>query len=117
LTEQVLYHKCGAAVIQDDDGTFRAHTGDTARSTILVCPVCGGMLRDRDLYHTKADIMREKLHDIGWYPDLDSLSLIEAPEKRAAIISSLKKVLDDMGNADLLAVYVVVMALRGEGEL
>ncbi len=116
MTEQVLYHKCGASVIQEGDGTFRVHTGDLAGASILVCPICGAMLRDRDLYHSKGDIAREKLHDIGWYPDLDGLTLVEDPQKRTAILASLKKALDDMGNADLLAVYAVVTALRGEGE-
>jgi hypothetical protein len=114
-TEQVLYHKCGATVIQDDDGTFRVHGGELAGASILICPSCGAVLRDRDLYYSKSDIARDKLHDVGWYPDPDSLALMDDPAQRAAILSTLEGSLGDMGDADLLAVYTVVMALVGEG--
>lgn len=115
-TEQVLYHKCGAAVIQDADGAFKTHVGDLSGASILVCPICAAVLRDRDLYSAKSDITRDKLRDVGWYPDPDSLALMNDPTRRIAIVSTLKETLDDMGDADLLAVYAVVMALMGEGE-
>jgi hypothetical protein len=109
-TELVLYHKCGRTVVQDADGAFRAHDG----TSILVCPSCGSVLRDRDLYGSKSDIARDKLHDVGWYPDPDSLALMDNPAQRAAIVSALKGAVDTMGDADLLAVYAVAMALVGE---
>ncbi|MCP4537834.1 MAG: hypothetical protein GY832_11880 [Chloroflexi bacterium] len=109
-TELVLYHKCGRTVVQDADGAFRASDG----TSILVCPSCGAVLRDRDLYGTKSDIARDKLHDVGWYPDPDSLALMENPTQRATIVSVLEESLSQMGNADLLAVYAVIMALAGD---
>ena len=115
MTEQVLYHKCGATVVQNADGTFRVHGGDLAGSSILVCPSCGSVLRERDLYVTKSDIARDKLHDAGWYPDPDGLALMNDPEQRADIVSTLKQAVDNMGNADLLSVYAVTMALTTEG--
>jgi hypothetical protein len=108
-TELVLYHKCGKTVVQDADGAFRALDG----TSILVCPSCGAVLRDRDLYGTKSDIARDKLHDVGWYPDPDSLALMGDPTQRMMIVSALKKSMDQMGDADLLAVYAVVTALTG----
>jgi hypothetical protein len=117
VSEQVLYHKCGATVVQDADGTFKVHGGDLAGASILVCPICGSVLRDRDLYHSKSDIAREKLHDAGWYPDPDGLALMDEPRRRAAIVSTLREALANMGDADLLATYAVIMALMGEGEL
>jgi len=116
MTENILYHKCGATVIQNSDGTFRMHGGDLAGSSILVCPSCGSVLRERDLYATKSDIARDKLHDAGWYPDLDGLALMGDPAQRQTIVSTLKQSLDNMGHADLLAIYAVVIALVGEGE-
>jgi len=101
--------------VQDVDGTFRAYDGGRAATSILVCPVCGGVLRDRDLFNARSDIARDRLHDVGWYPDPNSLALMEDPAQRAAILASLKEALDDMGDADLLAVYAVVMALMDEG--
>ena len=74
------------------------------------------MLRERDLYATKSDIARDKLHDAGWYPDLDGLALMGDPAQRQTIVSTLKQSLDNMGHADLLAIYAVVIALVGEGE-
>ena len=114
MTEQaelVLYHKCGNTVVQDADGAFKAISG----TSILVCPSCGAVLRERDLYGSKSDIARDKLRDVGWYPDPDGLALMDDPEQRAAVVSILKETLDNMGNADLLAVYAVIMALVGEG--
>jgi hypothetical protein len=111
--EQVLYHKCGAAVVQDADGTFRAIDARGGGS-ILVCPVCGGVLRERHLYNDRSDIARDKLYDVGWYPDPDSLALLEDPTQRVAILSAIKAALEDMGDADLLAVYTVVSALTEE---
>jgi hypothetical protein len=116
MNEQVLYHKCGATVLQDADGTFKSHSGGIAGASILVCPLCGAVLRDRDLYYARSDIARDKLHDVGWYPDPDSLALVDNPTQRATIVSTVKEALVDMGDADLLAVYAVVMALVGEGE-
>ncbi len=116
MTEQVLYHKCGATVVQNTDGTFRMHGGDLIVSSILVCPSCGAVLRERDLYATKSDIARDKLHDAGWYPDPDGLALMGDPAQRATILSTLEQSLDNMGHADLLAVYAVTVALVGEGE-
>ena len=113
---QTLYHRCGATVVQDPDGTFRVDDGDLAGTSILVCPVCGAVLRDRDLYHTKADIARERLHDAGWYPDPNGLVLMSDPERRVAIVATLRNALDQMGDADLLAIYAVTVALTGEGE-
>ncbi|MDY7079125.1 MAG: hypothetical protein SXV54_19605 [Chloroflexota bacterium] len=113
---QVLYHKCGAMVIQDPSGTFRTHDSDPANASILVCPICGAVLRDRDLYATKSDIARDKLRDIGWYPDPDGLALMDDPKQRASILSTLQGALDSMGDADLLAIYAVAVALKGEGE-
>ena len=113
-TEQIVYHKCGATVVQDMDGTFRVHEGSLAGAGILVCPTCGAVLRDRDLYSAKSDIARDKLRDVGWYPDPDGLALLDDGERRAAIVSAVKKALDEMGDADLLAVYAVAAALTGE---
>lgn len=110
-TELVLYHKCGKTVIQDTDGAFKALDG----ASTLVCPGCGAVLRDRDLYGTKSDIARDRLRDVGWYPDPDSLALVDNPAQRAIIVSALEESLDEMGDADLLAVYTVVTALVGEG--
>ncbi len=116
MTEQVIYHKCGAAVIQDADGVFKAHDGDLSGASILVCPTCGAVLCDRDLYSIKSDIARDKLRTVGWYPDPDSLALMSDPAQRVTISSTLKEALDSMGDADVLAVYAVIMALTGEGE-
>jgi hypothetical protein len=115
-TWQVLYHKCGATVVQDVDGTFKVHGGDMAGESILMCPICGAVLRDRDLYHAKSDIAREKLHDAGWYPDPDGLALMDDPARRAVIVATLREAFEDMSDADLLSVYAVVLALTGEGE-
>ncbi len=115
MTEHILYHKCGATVVQNPDGTFRTHGGDLAVSSILVCPSCGSVLRERDLYATKSDIARDKLHDAGWYPDPDGLALMGNPDQRASITSTLKQAVDDMGDADLLAVYAVALALKNGG--
>ena len=108
--DQVLYHKCGAAVVQDADGTFRAIAAH-AGGSILVCPVCGGVLRERHLYNDRSDIARDKLYDVGWYPDPDSLVLLEDPTQRAAILSAIVAALEGMGDADLLAIFTVVSAL------
>jgi hypothetical protein len=108
--EQVLYHKCGAAVVQDADGTFRAIDA-LAEGSILVCQVCGGVLRERHLYNDRSDIARDRLYDVGWYPDPDSLALLEDPTQRAAILRAIKTAIESMGDADLLAVYTVVSAL------
>jgi hypothetical protein len=113
---QVLYHKCGAAVVQENDGTFWVHGGDMAGESILTCQVCGAVLRDRDLYQTKSDIARERLHDAGWYPDPDGLALMDDPARRAAIAATVQKALGDMSDADLLSVYAVVLALTGDAE-
>jgi hypothetical protein len=110
--DQVLYHKCGAAVVQDADGTFRAIDA-RAEGSILVCPVCGAVLRERHLYNDRSDIARDMLYDVGWYPDPDSLALLEDPAQRAAILSAIEAAVEDMGDADLLAVFTVVSALTG----
>jgi hypothetical protein len=115
-TWQVLYHKCGAAVIQEDDGTFRAHGDDIAGESILMCPVCGAVLSDRDLYQARSDIARERLHDVGWYPDPDGLALMDDPARRAAIAATVQEALGNMSDADLLSVYAVVLALTGDAE-
>jgi hypothetical protein len=113
---QVLYHKCGAVVIQENDGTFRAHGGGIAGESILMCQVCGAVLCDRDLYQARSDIAREKLHDAGWYPDPDGLALMDDPAQRAAIAATVQEALGNMSDADLLSVYAVVLALTGDGE-
>ena len=115
MTEQILYHKCGATVLQSDDGTFKMHGGNLAGSSILVCPSCGSVLRERDLYDTRSDIARDKLHDAGWYPDPDGLALMGDPKQRATIMSTLKQAVDNMGDADLLAIYAVALALMDGG--
>ena len=114
MTENILFHKCGATVIQNNDGTFRMHGGDLAGSSILVCPSCGSVLRERDLYAAKSDIARDKLHDAGWYPDPDGLALMNDPEQRATIVSTMRHAVDNMGDADLLSIYAVTMALTTE---
>jgi uncharacterized C2H2 Zn-finger protein len=114
MSEQVVYHKCGAAVVQDSDGTFRASKGGSADQTILVCPTCGAVLRDRDLYEAKSDIAREKLHDVGWYPDPDGLALMDVPGQRERLMSTLSDALQRIGDADLMAIYAVIVALTGD---
>ncbi|HDQ70485.1 MAG TPA: hypothetical protein ENN19_00110 [Chloroflexi bacterium] len=108
--ELLLYHKCGTTIIQETDGTFRSTKPSLGRMSILICPTCGAVLRDRDLYCSKADIAREKLRDEGWYPDPNSLALIDE-DRRSAILATLQEALDEVGDADLLAIYTIVADL------
>jgi hypothetical protein len=106
----VLYHKCGRAVILDGD-TFRIHGGDLAGHVIESCPECGKRLDAFDLYAASGGTVHNMLRQAGLYPTADSLVLMADPEQRTTILRELRGLLGDLSNGDLLAVYAVAMAL------
>lgn len=111
----VLYHKCGHAIILDGD-TFRIHGGELAGHTIEICPECGKRLDAFDLYPVSGGTVHNMLRQAGLYPTVDSLVLMSNSEQRATILQELRKTLGKLSDADLLAVYAVVVALMRNGE-
>jgi hypothetical protein len=110
----VLYHKCGRAVILDGD-TFRIHGGELAGHAIESCPECGEHLDAFDLYPVSGGTVHNILRQAGLYPTVDSLVLMSDPEQRATILRELRELLGDLSDGDLLAVYAVVVALMRNG--
>jgi hypothetical protein len=111
----VLYHKCGRAIILDGE-TFRIHGGGLAGHAIEICPECGQRLDAFDLYPVSGGPVHGMLRQAGLYPTADSLVLMADPEQRATILRELRESLGDLSDGDLLAVYAVVVALIKSGD-
>jgi hypothetical protein len=114
-TFNVLYHKCGRAIILDGDA-FRIRGGELAGYTIEDCPGCGKPLNAFDLYDDPGGPTRNLLREAGLYPTSDSLVLMEDSGRRAAMLEALWESLNSLGDGDLLATYAVVAALIKDSE-
>jgi len=110
----VLYHKCGRAIILDGD-TFRIHGGDLAGHAIESCPECGQRLDAFDLYPVSGGTVHNMLRQAGLYPTANSLVLMVDSEQRTAILQELRKLLGGLSDGDLLATYAVVVVLIRNG--
>lgn len=114
-TFDILYHTCGQSIVLDGE-RFRIHGGSLAGHTIEDCPRCGKKLDAYDLYAEPDSEVRKLLRQAGLYPARDGLALIADDEQRNTILQELDKMLGQLNDSDLLAVYAVLTDLLGESQ-
>ncbi|MEE8389388.1 MAG: hypothetical protein V3S14_01145, partial [Anaerolineae bacterium] len=109
----VRYHRCGQAVIRDDD-VVKILGGRLAGRVIDRCPKCQKQLDAFRLYADPGGATRDLLREAGLYPTADGLVLARGPGRRASILQEMAVSMDKLGDGDMLAVYAVIVVLLSD---